>query len=669
MTISTNASTSSTGAFKTSLQLQTPKATTASITAGLRAATSKGNRNQQEDDDYNSKSSLVSHEESDPNEARYWMNTYGLGAHQYQRSQRKYAHPRKLILKPTEGTAIVQQVLFGPAVTRENQKHAPLAVVGGPRVHLYGTNAVSAFTRHLARHARNSSSTNPDKAATEVAADRHVQTGGHLALTGAFRNDGRLIAVGTDVGEIRVCDVTIRATLCTFETAPTRLPMRAVAWFRNGQYILSGGDDGILRVWNLSALGAGAMGGFGGGSQSAMLELKGHGDAIRAAILWQESKAKMKGKTASKTTTTACTQLAFSGSYDHTVRVWNVDVDKNGNNDENEDRCLAVMSHGAPVETLLTMPSTDPDVPVWLLSAGGADVKVWNPVTGECMCAIATQHRKTITALLPVLRRPNTPEDAPKDITAVPMWRIVTGSLDGCIRIHQWSSQNGSLQHIHGLKVGEGAPITALSVNETGDRLAIGTTEGMVLVRQRGPAVVEQKRKELPRAGTYSFFTRGTNVSVDAATAESSNTFMLDAGQQSNKKRKLRKYDQCLKQFKYGDALDEALETRIPQVVVAVLEELGKRRGLRIALANRDEESLEPVLAFMVRYVTRPRFTNVLIGVTHVLIDIYGEVAGQSETIDELFVKLKMQVRSECTAQKSLLKLMGQLDAIMSSGV
>ncbi len=37
-----------------------------------------------------------------------------------------------------------------------------------------------------------------------------------------------------------------------------------------------------------------------------------------------------------------------------------------------------------------------------------------------------------------------------------------------------------------------------------------------------------------------------------------------------------------------------------PRDVVAVLEELGKRRGLTVALANRDEELLEPILSFLI---------------------------------------------------------------------
>lgn len=627
-TITTASST--TTPFKTSLQLQTPKPSTYSVTAGLLRGI---------DDDHTDGIFI----ESDPNEARYWMQKFGLGPHTYATPQKTFAHPRKLLLKPTQGTAVIQQLLFGPAATANNSRHSPLAVVGGPRVHLYGTNAVSAFSRHLAKQNNTVGSLD---VTTEVSADRHVQIGGHLALAAAFRNDGRLLAVGTDVGEVRVCDVTMRATLCTF-TSKAKLPMRSVSWFRNGQYVLSGGDDAVLRVWNLSAQGVGLG---SGGSGQAMLDLVGHGDAVRSAILWQ----------APQGTTAAWNQLAFSGSYDHTVRVWNVqDPEQN----TKEDRCLAVLNHGYPVESLLTMPSTNPSVPVWLLSAGGTTVRVWNPFSGECVAEVNTQHRKTITALLPVLRQNKDEIDA----DALPSWRILTGSLDGYIRIHQWSSVTGSLLHIHGLKVGEGDPITALAVNEAGHRIAIGTTAGTVLVRQRGPSVTQKKRKREPKAGTYAFFTRGANVAMDANIAGANNDYVLSSG--NSKKRKLRKYDLCLKQFRYGDALDEALETRIPQVIVAVLEELGKRCGLTVALSNRDEESLEPILAFLVRYVTRPRFTSVLIGIAHKIIDIYGDVAGQSETIDELFVKLKMQVRNECRAQKSLLKLMGQLDAIMAADI
>ena len=105
----------------------------------------------------------------------------------------------------------------------------------------------------------------------------------------------------------------------------------------------------------------------------------------------------------------------------------------------------------------------------------------------------------------------------------------------------------------------------------------------------------------------------------------------------------------------------------MPRTVVAVLEELGKRQGLTIALSNRDEESLEPILSFIVRYITRPRFAALLIGVTNILINIYREVAGQSEMIDELFAKLQNQISEEIRTQKVLFRVVGQLDAILAT--
>jgi len=98
---------------------------------------------------------------------------------------------------------------------------------------------------------------------------------------------------------------------------------------------------------------------------------------------------------------------------------------------------------------------------------------------------------------------------------------------------------------------------------------------------------------------------------------------------------------------------------------MAVLEELGRRRGLSQALSNRDEETLEPILAFTSNFISSPRFTPLLIGVANQLCDIYGDIAGQSDTIDEHFEKLRKQVQGECKTQKTLLRLLGQIDAVM----
>ena len=101
--------------------------------------------------------------------------------------------------------------------------------------------------------------------------------------------------------------------------------------------------------------------------------------------------------------------------------------------------------------------------------------------------------------------------------------------------------------------------------------------------------------------------------------------------------------------------------------VIAVIEELGKRRGLTIALSNRDEESLDAILSFTTRFVDDPQYTPHLIGVAHILIDVYGSLKGQSAVVDELFAKLREKVTNECTVQRMLLRLLGQIDYVMTT--
>lgn len=583
---------SSTNSFKTASSLKTKRHAVASVTLGQVG-------------------------QSDPNEARYWTQKFGLGGFQYGTTKRKYAKPREVTLPPMR-QAVVQQVMFGPSLSSKNP---PLAVVGGPRVSLYGTAASSAFNRAVGKSSAGST-------IGKIEPDRQIQMGGHLAYCGMFRNDGRLLAVGTEYGEVRICDVTMRATLSTFVAG--RLPVRTIEWFRNGQHILAAGDDGMARVWDLSST----------ERTKALLSLAGHGDVIRCMALWENKKADVQWK-----------QLAFTGSYDHSIRVWNVqDLDGSV---EDAERCLSVLDHGAPVEAICLMKSEDPSVIAWLLSAGGTSIKIWNPITGQCHSTIQTHHRKTITSLIPAIRVDYQDDGAKSKVSS---WRILSSSLDGLLQFHSWDASNGIMEHLYSTKIGDS--ITALTMDVTGDRIAIGTVSGNVMVKVRGPSINSKKRTRDPMAGTYSFFQRGMNAEP------SEGDYVVTS---EGKKRKLRSFDQALKQFRYSDALDDALATRRPRDVIAVLEELGKRRGLTAALANRDEELLEPILSFTIRYINRPHFTSLLIGIAHKLIDIYGDVTGQSETIDELFAKLKAQVGNECRAQKSLLRLVGHIDALMTS--
>ena len=92
-----------------------------------------------------------------------------------------------------------------------------------------------------------------------------------------------------------------------------------------------------------------------------------------------------------------------------------------------------------------------------------------------------------------------------------------------------------------------------------------------------------------------------------------------------------------------------------------------RRNGLRIALSGRDEVTLEPFVAYLIKYISNPRYTKLLLDVSQCLFDSYGGVLGQSVVIDELFTKLRNRLVAEIQFQKELMTLLGSLDVIITN--
>jgi len=420
--------------------------------------------------------------------------------------------------------------------------------------------------------------------------------------------------------------------------------------------IWSAGDDAVLRVWDLS----GDLAGIGDGAKP-LIFMKGHSDTIRSVAAFKLGE---KGDEKVRLVT---------GSYDHSIRVWDCDGLKDemsGYDDDDRDRCLSIMDHGGPVESLIVVePSATSTfkTPI-IISAGGTSVKLWDPQLGTCLSTIHTKHSKTITSVCVVSIIRGFKEQIDGDGDKKIVRRLMTAGLDGLIRIHsldalfdsnikeKMTKNSFQLPYIHGVKTS--LPITSLAMSPDSTRLVVGTSTGFVTVRQRAkyvPQGVKRKSAYEPKAGTYSHFMRGASVDAEAD----------DHVVQLQKKKKLRTYDTMLQKFRYGDALDEALASRDPRSIIAVLEELGRRRGLVIALSNRDEESLEPLLAFTATFISNPKYTPLLTGVANQLCEIYANVLGQSDSIDEYFEKLHVHVKNECRTQSILNQLIGQIDSVM----
>ena len=123
------------------------------------------------------------------------------------------------------------------------------------------------------------------------------------------------------------------------------------------------------------------------------------------------------------------------------------------------------------------------------------------------------------------------------------------------------------------------------------------------------------------------------------------------------------------RRFQYQAALDAVLTTKAPPLVASMLEELAQRGALKVALSGRDEVSLEPLLSFLVKYVTVPRYASLLLDVCSALLSMYASVLGTSIVVDELFLKLRKKLREELGVQKDLVKLSGTLELMLSNAL
>ena len=67
---------------------------------------------------------------------------------------------------------------------------------------------------------------------------------------------------------------------------------------------------------------------------------------------------------------------------------------------------------------------------------------------------------------------------------------------------------------------------------------------------------------------------------------------------------------------------DVKLKKVPPATTFALIQELLYRDGLRSALAGRDDVLLEPILRFLLKYITDPRFGNTVCDVASLIIGV-----------------------------------------------
>jgi len=465
------------------------------------------------------------------------------------------------------------------------------------------------------------------------------------AFSGKFRHDGKLLLAGDKAGYLKVFDVATKAVLRQLRKHSSAV--RTTSWTCDGLHMLTGSDDRTVKRWDIGTQDVVWS------STDAGVEENKHSDYVRCV-------------NASPTSS----DVFISGSYDHTVKMW----------DRRQPKCVFTFAHDSPVQHCdITSSGT------MMISAAGNELCVWdllqlstNSGSGKKLPMHKfSSHQKDISSFCFDRYCSN---------------RLLSCGLDGHIKIYNMAT----MQVAHGLQYPD--PLVSIAIAQDHRKMVIGHANGTLTARNRrddsaAPASMHQgsflraadsSRTELEGdspAAAQIVATQATHYQGAGTIIETSNPSAGARGRredggggssavllETERSVRLRPYDVQLRKFQYQQALDSALRTRNPVVVITVLEELCRRSGLTIALSGREEEAaLEPLLSFIVRYVSHPRYSRIIVQVAHRVLDLYQSSSSGSDAIDELFFKMHKQVKMELHFHKQIMRVKGSLDAVVNA--
>jgi len=404
--------------------------------------------------------------------------------------------------------------------------------------------------------------------------------------------DGKLLLVGSEESALKLFDVSSKNLLRVFKGH--QRAVHRCAFLPTDNQVASFSDDKIVGLWDIP-------------SETFLHKFEGHSDYVRCGA-----------------TMAAHPNLIISGSYDHTVKIW----------DKREKKEILTVNHGSPVEAIRVTPTG-----ALLFSAGSTEIRVWDCLTGGRLLSKISQHHKTITCLR----------------FASHSKRLVSGSLDRHVKIYDMAN----FEVIQTLDYS--SPILSLAISPKDRTVTVGMSDGIIAISRREedtvPGVDQEKTEQVAKKNRRKSKTFSDFV-------------YTDYGVQQVEATKDLKYDHYLRKFRYSKALDcvlsDIFHNRFPGTTVALFQELIRRDGLRTALAGRNGKHLLRIMKFLIKHLRRPRFIRVLIQVCDVFIDLYASKVGEDPAVDELFLHLCDEVSKEVAYMTDLMEVQGSLDMIMA---
>ncbi|KAG0139860.1 hypothetical protein CROQUDRAFT_100942 [Cronartium quercuum f. sp. fusiforme G11] len=460
-----------------------------------------------------------------------------------------------------------------------------------------------------------------------------------------IKSDGKLIVSSDDSGLVQVFDLNSRAILRSIKDH--KQPVHVSRFSPSASSILTCSDDSTVRLFDLA-------------TSKTLRTFLGHSDYVRAGNFLGPN-------------------LVLSGGYDGKLNLWDDRMD-------DQNGLAWSLDHEDPIENILIHPSGTLGV-----SAGGPVARVWDLLggSGNKQNLISLRnHQKTITSLS-WATGPLVEDDG---FSRNPTRRLLSGGLDGLVKVYDIATGSYKVRHT----IRYSSPILSMGVSPGDGLLVVGCTDGSLSIRKRAQKKVDAQQlraakssigdvvtggsetvwgrqdahlmEEMARARHDSENEDGTHqevqMTVPQTTVPEPDTTVI----KRKRKQKLPVWDRMLKAFRYGDALDSVLTpSTSPNITFSLCRELIHRDGLHQALAGRDEVSLAPILRFLAKYITDPRWFKIGSDVLKCVIELYEPVLGKSNVIDALFTTLFHRVSEEIKLNFILFEINGQLEMILSS--
>ncbi|XP_057537809.1 protein SLOW WALKER 1 [Amaranthus tricolor] len=435
------------------------------------------------------------------------------------------------------------------------------------------------------------------------------------SFSASFRSDGKLLAAGCQSGTIHVFEAKTRNNLRQLK-GHTR-PVRLVQYPRNDLlHLFSASDDSIVKYWDVA-------------TETSLNNLMGHKDYVRSG-----------------SPSPVDDNLFVTGSYDHTVRVWDIRGFASGSNSS-----AMVINHGKPVEDVQYLPSGG-----LIATAGGNVVKIWDVIGGgRCLYTLET-HNKTVTSICVGKMGKDSGDESDQ-------YRLLSVSLDGYFKVFDYSK----LKVTFSMRFP--APLLSVGFSPDCSTRVIGTSNGIIYMGKRKEKIDEKpsidqgflgfqyrdEPKRVLKPSSFRYFHRGQSEKPKGG------EYLI----LKPKKVKLAEHDKLLKKFRHKDAFVAVLQRKNPENVVAVMEELIARKKLFKCVSNLDVGELEMLLGFLQKYTTLPRYAGLLMPFASKVIQMQAEELRSNDKLKSQIRNLKRSIQEELRIQQSLLEIQGIISPLM----